>query len=377
MSLSYRDPTSIFFRPTKAFAPGYSRTRQVQARTYVQNASPSAQSARSATDHRLCVGIVSVQRPELYLDIAIGSLLEGLAEDERNDIYLIAFIANTDPHDHISYQSPWLHDLVDRVLTYDDIPSERKAELAKLEREDIEHRVKPLLDYIHLLQTCAATGAEHVLMLEDDVIAAANWFHQTNTTLQSLEQHRDFDRTLYLCLFYTSHLLGWNSEHWLIYAITSSAAALTSFALLWLLYRCHGFTSKVLTPNMIRIIVLVHVPAFILLYFAAGRLTVAPLRRGLRPMDEFGCCSQALVFPSRAIPDLVNFYQGEGIGFVDVLTESFAESLGLRRWALVPSVFQHIGGKSSKGDDYESSRWNRSVAANIWNFDFELFDVVN
>ena len=125
---------------------------------------------------------------------------------------------------------------------------------------------------------------------------------------------------------------------------------------------------------MIRVVVLVHVPAFILLYFAAGRLTVAPLRRGLRLMDEFGCCSQALLFPSRAIPDLVRFYQGEGIGFVDVLTESYADDLGLHRWALIPSVFQHIGGKSSKGDDYEHSRWNRSVAANIWNFDFELFD---
>lgn len=125
---------------------------------------------------------------------------------------------------------------------------------------------------------------------------------------------------------------------------------------------------------MIRVVVLVHVPAFILLYFAAGRLTVAPLRRGLRLMDEFGCCSQALLFPSRAIPDLVRFYQGEGIGFVDVLTESYADDLGLHRWALIPSVFQHIGGKSSKGDDYENSRWNRSVAANIWNFDFELFD---
>jgi hypothetical protein len=40
-------------------------------------------------------------------------------------------------------------------------------------------------------------------------------------------------------------------------------------------------------------------------------------------------------------------------------------------------VSQHIGGKSSKGDDYESFRWNRSVAANIWNFDFELFDGEN
>lgn len=240
---SYRDPTSIFFQPETAFAPGYSETRQVQARTYVQNASPPTQSARPTRDHRLCVGIVSVQRPDLYLDIAIGSLLEGLSEHERHDIHLIVFIANTDPRDHISYQDRWLHDLVDRVLTYADIPKEQKAGLVKLEHEDLEHRVKPLLDYIRLLQTCAATGAEYVLMLEDDVIAAANWFHLTNATLQTLEQYPDFDQTLYLRLFYTSHLLGWNSEHWLGYVMRSAVATLASFVFLRLLHRFHRSTS--------------------------------------------------------------------------------------------------------------------------------------
>jgi hypothetical protein len=90
-------------------------------------------------------------------------------------------------------------------------------------------------------------------------------------------------------------------------------------------------------------------------------------------MDRFGCCSQALVFPRRVIPDLITFYRDEGIGFVDVLTEVFADKHDLRRWAFVPSAFQHIGMRSSKGDDYRGSRWNRSVAANIWNFDFEMF----
>jgi hypothetical protein len=79
--------------------------------------------------------------------------------------------------------------------------------------------VKPLLDYFHLLEACAPTGAEYVLMLEEDVVAAANWFLQTNMTLQSLEEHRDLRKSVYLHIFYTSHLLGWNSEDWLSYVL--------------------------------------------------------------------------------------------------------------------------------------------------------------
>jgi hypothetical protein len=372
-NISSRDPTSIFFQSGKAFTPDYSEIRRMQAEIYINNASSSVSSDRPTTDPRLCVGVTSVQRLDLHLDVAIGSLLQGLTGEERNAIHLMVLIANTDPGDHDSYHTPWLHDLADQVLTYKDIPDDRKARLMRLEREDPEHRVKPLLDYTHLLEACAVTGAAHVLMLEDDVVAAGTWFRRTNTMLQQLEQHQDFDKSVYVRLFYTSHLLGWNSEDWFSYLLHSVIVLSVSFAILSLLQRCHRAISMVLTAHVTRVIVLVHVPACILFYYAAGRLTVAPLRSGLRPMDRFGCCSQALVFPRRVIPDLITFYRDEGIGFVDVLTEVFADKHDLRRWALVPSAFQHIGMRSSKGDDYRGSRWNRSVAANIWNFDFEMF----
>jgi hypothetical protein len=152
------------------------------------------------------------------------------------------------------------------------------------------------------MEACAATGAEYVLMLEEDVVAAANWFFQTNITLQSLEEHRDLRKSVYLRIFYTSHLLGWNSEDWLSYVLWSVVAALLSSTLLVLLQRRHKAISTVLTAHAIRVIVFAHMPTCIHLYHSAGRLTVTTLRSGLHPMDQFGCCSQALVYPKGVTP---------------------------------------------------------------------------
>ena len=60
----------------------------------------------------------------------------------------------------------------------------------------------------------------------------------------------------------------------------------------------------------------------------------------------------------------------------DVLTEEYADANGELRWAITPSVIQHIGIKSSKVDDYgPMSKHGLSVAEKIWNFAFERNDV--
>lgn len=77
------------------------------------------------------------------------------------------------------------------------------------------------------------------------------------------------------------------------------------------------------------------------------------------------------------------------MGFVDVLTEEFADRDDTTRegkgngrgeelrWALTPSVMQHVGRKSSKGDDFgKGAKWQRSVAEKLWNFEFERNQVV-
>lgn len=58
-----------------------------------------------------------------------------------------------------------------------------------------------------------------------------------------------------------------------------------------------------------------------------------------------------------------------------MLTEEYANEKGELRWALTPSVLQHVGQKSTKGDDFgEAAKYGRSVAEKLWNFAFELND---
>lgn len=97
-----------------------------------------------------------------------------------------------------------------------------------------------------------------------------------------------------------------------------------------------------------------------------------PLAPGVNEMPKFGCCSQSLVFPHSRAADLIDWYESKRVGFVDVLTEELADRDGELRWALTPSIMQHIGRKSSKGDDFgKASKYHMSVAEKLWNFAFE------
>jgi hypothetical protein len=116
-------------------------------------------------------------------------------------------------------------------------------------------------------------------------------------------------------------------------------------------------------------------PLCIVLFFAAGKPTVLPLPPGVNEMNEYGCCSQGLVFSQSKVQDMIKWYEEKNVGFVDMLTEEYGDRYGDVRWALTPSVLQHVGKRSSKGDDYGgNSKYNRSVAEKIWNFAFEMND---
>lgn len=66
------------------------------------------------------------------------------------------------------------------------------------------------------------------------------------------------------------------------------------------------------------------------------------------------------------------WYKKRKIGYIDSLTEDFADEEGFSRWAVTPSVLQHVGKKSSKGDDIiDTSTGKMTVAETIWSFEFE------
>lgn len=377
---SSHDPSSVFFDPVSAFEPIYSATRRQQAIEYFSAISQHGIQRRDVrTSPRIAVGIVTIQRREDYFQAAVGSLLDGLSKEERDEIHLTFFIANTDPYVHIAYNQTWFYDLPDRVMTYHDVPEAEKARLRQLEANDPKHRFKPLQDWMRLLENGYKTGAPYVIMLEDDVLAMDGWHHRTISALERLEARQDISKILYLRLFFNSRLHGWNKENWRSYLTISFATTVTFSVIMYKLRRrCRSIRRFLPGPLSFLFIISICVPACIGLFFAAGRLTVLPIRHGLIRMDRFGCCAQALAFPRAQIPGLLDHYaraiEAEG-GYADSLTELYAAEAGLQRWALVPSVFQHVGAQSSKGDkSKEFTRWHRTAAQNIWNFEFERFD---
>jgi hypothetical protein len=92
-------------------------------------------------------------------------------------------------------------------------------------------------------------------------------------------------------------------------------------------------------------------------------------------MSNYGCCAQGLVFPSSLVSDLLDCESRNMTGFSDMLTEELANRENEIRWALTPSVLQHVGQKSAKGDTFEQgSNSHVSIAQSLWNFAFETND---
>jgi hypothetical protein len=94
-------------------------------------------------------------------------------------------------------------------------------------------------------------------------------------------------------------------------------------------------------------------------------------------MNNYGCCSQALIFPEHQVPPLLQYLKWRGIGFRDALIEEYADDHALIRWALTPSLFQHIGSRSSKWDrlNPEPKDVNGHFSTQrIWNYQFESWN---
>lgn len=197
-------------------------------------------------------------------------------------------------------------------------------------------------------------------IIEDDVIASSNWFQRTIQAVDQLDQ-----TWLYVRLFYSETYLGWNSDEWGQYSVwIARTMAVTLGALLVVrkllsLRRSGGAGVGVMSVWTIVVVLGVCMPLTLVLYFLAGRLSMQPLPHGLVRMDNYGCCSQGLVYPHDKVPLLLHELT-PGL-FPDQRMEAVAEKTGLARWALVPCVLQHVGRVGSTGKPKKT-----------WNFQFEV-----
>lgn len=370
----YRDPTSYFFNPGRAYERRYSVGRQDDAESYIHNANTSIFPRLAPKNLKMCVGIATVAREgEQYVRSTIGSLLDGLTPEDRAGIYLGVLIAHTNPEIHPIYGQQWLTNVVDKVYLYD-VNQEKAKNLAQWE-QDNDYRWKAVFDYTYILQRCVDTGAQWITIIEDDTLAVDGWFPRAiEAVTKADEQHHWGTKSdwLYLRLFFTEEFLGWNSEEWPRY-LASSVGVTGMVAMVLLLVRQSRLEKSISNP-VIAIMCLVCTPACIALYFLAGRMSMQPLQPGVHHMPQFGCCGQGFVFPHSMAPKIISRLAQKRLGFVDEMIDEFAKEADLSKLMVMPSLLQHIGTKTSKEDDFGNTKTRNTVSEKIWSFGFEMYD---
>ncbi|RBR07850.1 uncharacterized protein FIESC28_10490 [Fusarium coffeatum] len=382
---TYTDPSSFFYDPRRAYETRYTDHREREADSLIDIANHAEEPLNISSiyrdvnpqgrGNRLCVGIPSVTRAKQhFLPRTLGSLLEGLDASQRRSLHVIVLLADDEPTKHTAFGQTWLERLTDEVLVYNvTSPSTLPTKYRKTEpisskqdkttvRNDRIHR-----DYASLIANCRRTEADYFVLVEDDVIAARDWLDKLSRGLEHLERSGDSANWLYLRLFYSETYLGWNSEEWPIYLFRS----LVFYSMVLVIYfvivaadlrRWSKFHLNTHRYNLGHITF--WTASFVILYFLAGRLMVDPYIEGIREMQNYGCCAQGLVIPTQHLPALEeSLYTASEDIAGDSLIEEFADKHDLKKYAIVPSVLQHVGIKGSS-DDTASKK-------GTWNFSFE------
>ncbi|KAF5552576.1 alpha-1 3-mannosyl-glyco 4-beta-n-acetylglucosaminyltransferase C [Fusarium mexicanum] len=384
---TFSDPSSFFYDSRRAYETRYSAIRQHQADGLLDVAEhfPVEELAKlplfnniveeipRESEKRICVGIPSVTRErEQFLPRAVASLVQGLRLEQRQAIHIVVLLADNDPNSHPAFGKRWLDRLVDEVLVYGnasttDAPKQYRTvasdHIHKLSRNDRVHR-----DYATLMTACQEQKAEYFALVEDDIIAAHNWLGRLSTALDKLERTEDVKNWLYVRLFYSETYMGWNAEEWPAYLVNSISVYCIVLALYFLVVTIDTRRRSQTLHLKSTFWALPHLTfwaaSFILLYFLAGRLAVNPYPRGIHEMPNYGCCAQGLVIPRQHLDALGAALNNASDAIAgDSLIESFADSHHLKKYAITPSVLQHVGrmGSSDVGG-------TRKVT---WNFSFE------
>lgn len=115
----WRDPHSAFFNSDHVYDLQYSAIRDAQAESLIHAVSQNTKPRNISGEHEICAAFVTVRREgKNYFEAAVGSMFEGLADVEREKLFLYVLFADMDPTVHPSWDALWLQRLVDSYETY-------------------------------------------------------------------------------------------------------------------------------------------------------------------------------------------------------------------------------------------------------------------
>ncbi|TVY43147.1 hypothetical protein LSUB1_G001318 [Lachnellula subtilissima] len=369
----WREPHSAFFQSEHVYDLQYSEYREEQANEFIDRAhDPNVKLTKASSHPDICAAFVTVKREnKQYIDAGIGSMLEGLTDEERSKLHAYVFFANTDPTVHPTWNQPWLKNAVDAALSYN-VNATVMEHLRELE-EKRNFYEKGVYDYLYALDYCYETSAPYIAMFEGDIILADGWMIKTRKALGEIEKHAGVEgekywNWIYLRIFYTETSVGWEETDFMYHYKGSifAAAAILGYVILFL-SRCFvPSTRRYLDYWAIAVICLATIPAFVLLLFMVGKNSLYP-PNGVFKMNKFGCCTQALIFPRTQVPELTSYLREIGTGQTDTMIENYADERGKQRLALRPQLVQHVGLESSRDNNFQNSQ-------STWSFWFEEYN---
>ncbi|RGP72604.1 integral membrane [Fusarium longipes] len=365
----YRDPGSVFFDKTRAYEASYSAIRKAEAAMTIESLTNEASTQpdnASSVNKTLCLALNSVSRQTQYLPITIGSILNGLSGQERQDLNIYILIAETDPTRHPNWNEEWLKRAAENVYTYDDNTTMIRY-LSELEKKH-NYPEKGVIDYTLALEQCYGTDALYVGVFEDDILLARGWFMRTLQGLADIMTIDPEQNWLFMRLFnqerstgWASHEIGGNHEFWIILGIGIGISAPALFA-----RRRWRAAQKYLDREILFAVVFILVPGLVILVYQSGKASLFPPSPGV-VTEPFGCCSQAMIFPRRQIPLLISELRRRKRGQIDLMLDDIAIGNGLDRYALYPVQAQHIGIDSAR-------KTTKDEAQAVWSMAFENLD---
>ena len=190
------------------------------------SSSLSSPDQKKVSPHTLCVGLVSVRRPnttqERYLTTTVTALLSRTPQDA--DVKMAVFNVDKEAPTHLEAEN--LTDVVTVI---------RPVLSSDLHRHALKHKfLKEAADYSSSLSIFLDRGCQQILMLEDDALVAVDWLP---TLIKAITQLKQFDREtiekiLNIKLFSYISTLKWRLDKPFTFLLFPSFCLLFSFLIL-------------------------------------------------------------------------------------------------------------------------------------------------
>jgi hypothetical protein len=274
-----------------------------------------------------------------------------LTKDERQDLDLRVYFANTAPKEHPLWNS-WLLKLVDDSTFPGDVTtSDQFQELATLEKGGNLGQ-KIALDFAYALRYALDTSsARYVAIFEGDVLFANGWLARSIIALQDIDRRVGGNRNAWLDmrLFNEERNIGFSSHS--IFGNNVPLIILGfSFTIFCALLAIRKYTAtgkKFITISFFFVICFITIPLTIIVFFQAGKSSVLPPSPGVK-LQQWGCCTQGIILPREQVLGLASELVQQASQPPDVIVGDYAREQGFLRFALDPVQLQHMGRSSSR-----------------------------